>query len=333
MVTVERPAGIVDDHAHECDVVVICVTYNSAAVIEPMIAALPDALNGVNSCRVVFVDNASSDATPAMIRELAPWSTLLQVGYNAGYAGGINIALQQVSARRGAYIVNPDAVSAPGSIALLLDAVERDQSTGIAVPRIVDHHGRLKFSLRRRPTIARAVGEALLGGHRAGKFVHFGDMIRNPRYYRDGATADWATGAAIFISRSTLDAVGAWDERFFLYSEETDYALRAQDAGYQLRLVYDAVVRHPGGEMEASPFLWSLVAVNRTRLYRKRHGLACSAVFWIVVVLNEGTRGLLGRKTNLAAFRALLSLGPNPSGREKTPALIQAGGRASVERA
>ena len=46
-------------------------------------------------------------------------------------------------------------------------------------------------------------------------------MIGDPEHYRDGDSADWATGAAMFVARDAVEA-GRWDERFFLYSEETD---------------------------------------------------------------------------------------------------------------
>src|SRR5699024_2747584 len=138
-----------------------------------------------------------------------------------------------------------------------------------------------------KPTLGRALGEALLGGRRAARFASLGDLIRDTTYYVSGATADWATGAAMYLRRDALDAVGPFDERFFLYSEETDYALRLRDNGFSLRYVAEAVVCHPGGDMSRSPWLWSLVALNRTRLYRKRNGTVAGGLYWLVVVVNE----------------------------------------------
>lgn len=290
----------------EPDVVLMAVTYNSAEMIDAFLRALPAALDGVPSARVVVIDNASGDGTGDLVRSLAPWATVLDAGANLGYSAGINVGLRHGLGRRGVLVLNPDSVLSPGCVARLLAAAEERDDVGITVPRIVDARGRLKFSLRREPTLLRAVGEALLGGHRAAKVPALGDMIRDPGYYVDGATADWATGAAMFITRPVLDAVGAWDERFFLYSEETDYALRARDAGFGLLFLASAVVTHPGGDMQRSPFLWSLVALNRTKLYRKRHGWLAGALYWGVVAANEGIRAALGRPKHQAALRALL---------------------------
>jgi len=288
------------------DVLVAAVTHNSIDVVTEFLASLPAALEGAGTATVVIVDNASTDGTPELVRRLAPWAVVIDAGGNLGYGAGINLALATTECRRGVYVLNPDATPSPGSVDLLARAVESNPRTGIAVPRIVDRQGRLKFSLRREPTIARALGESVLGGRRAARFPALGELVSDPRCYVDGATADWATGAAMFLAPRTIAAVGPWAEDYFLYSEETDYSLRARDAALGLRLVPAAEVVHRGGEMSGSPWLWSLVAVNRTRLYRKRHRGVRSALYWLAVLLNEGLRALLGRPTHREAFRALI---------------------------
>lgn len=292
----------------EPDVTIIAVTYNSARLVAAFLRALPDALAGIDTAAVVVVDNASADGSPDLVRALAPWAHVIDAGGNLGYGAGINVGLRAVRARRGVFILNPDAVVAPGSVATLLAATAAHPKVGLAVPRILTHDGVLKFSLRREPTLGRALGEAVLGGHRAARFAALGEEIREPSYYADGAGSDWATGAALFVPRRALDAVGGMDERFFLYSEETDYALRIRDAGMRLRYVPAASVAHPGGDMSKSPFLWSLVATNRARLYRKRHGPLRSGIYWAVVLGGEAVRAALGRPTSRAAVRSLLAM-------------------------
>lgn len=327
---VPPPQAIVSASGSPVDVVVVAVTYNSAEVISTFLRALPDALAGIDSAAVLVVDNASSDGTPELVHALSPWAVVIHTGENLGYAAAINVGLQRCRARCGAYILNPDAVPAAGSVAHLLRVTQTDREVGMAVPRILDSAGGLKYSLRREPTIPRALGEAVLGGRRSGRLSSLGDLIREPDYYHDGATADWATGAAIFIPTHASDEVGPWDERFFLYSEETDYALRIRDHGMRVQLVHAASVTHPGGDMARSPWLWSLVAVNRTRLYAKRHGRLSSAVYWLVVLANESARSLLGRRTHRAAVKALVR--GHPALREHQVALSRAQARAEPAR-
>ena len=326
MTHVDPPEGLVLD-PRQTDVVVVVVTYNSSRVVGRLLAALPAALRSVPRCRVVVVDNDSGDGTPDLVRRTAPWIDVMQTGRNAGYAGAINLALAGPRPARATYVLNPDAVPSPGSVRRMLDVVERDRSVGIAVPRMLSPDGRPCASLRREPSIPRAMGEALLGGGRAARFALLGETVGEPARYRDGAVADWATGAALLISRAASDAAREWDERFFLYSEETDYCLRVRDAGLRVQLVDGAHVVHQGGEQSTSPALWALAAVNRTRLYRKRHALPASVVFWMLVLVNESIRAAGGRgQRHRVAVRALLVAGPDQGSGRPTPQVLGTAG-------
>ena len=254
---IPRPGAVVGrrESNEAPELLVVVVTYNSEALVERFLVHMTSALEGVDSAQLVFVDNASSDRTAEILETLAPWAATLRNDRNLGYAGGINTALRQYRASRGVLILNADAAPQPGCAARLLQALH-EPGVGIAVPRVLDEAGSLKFSLRREPTLLRAVGEAVLGGHRAARWPSLGDMVRDPDAYVEGAVADWATGAAMMLSADLISSIGLWDEGFFLYSEETDYALRARDAGWTLRYSAGAVVVHPGGEMSRSPWLW-----------------------------------------------------------------------------
>jgi glycosyltransferase involved in cell wall biosynthesis len=158
--------------------------------------------------------------------------------------------------------------------------------------------------------VLRALGQALLG-ERAGHIPLIGETVTRGGSYIHPVAADWATGAAMLISRQCLEAVGGWDESYFLYSEETDFALRARDAGFALRLAPDAGAVHLGGESESSPDLWSMLTVNRVRLYRRRHGRA--AVFAGAVALGEAIRSFgTDAARHRAALRALLRASARP---------------------
>jgi GT2 family glycosyltransferase len=109
----------------------------------------------------------------------------------------------------------------------------------------------------------------------------------------------------MLISAECARACGPWDESFFLYSEETDFALRAGDLGLATAFVPAAEVTHLGGESRVSPALWSLLVVNRVRLYRKRHSAAATAAFWVAVFMRESSRAMLGHRRSRRAVGAL----------------------------
>jgi N-acetylglucosaminyl-diphospho-decaprenol L-rhamnosyltransferase len=83
----------------------------------------------------------------------------------------------------------------------------------------------------------------------------------------------------MLVTRDCAETTGPWDESFFLYSEETDFAERARRAGF--RIVYEpaALVTHTGGDSMTSPRLRSMLALNSVRYFRRRHGRIRSGAF------------------------------------------------------
>ena len=293
-------------------VTVVVVTWNSARLIPDLLAGLPAALEGVGTYEVIVADNGSTDETLAVVLRSAPGVKTVQLGRNAGYAAGFNTAAAVARSSGAVLLVNPDVRLAPGSVTRLIDALAVP-GTGIAAPRLVGADGGLLRSLRREPTVLRALGQGLLGGRWSGRFPLLSEVISDPARYTVPGTADWATGAALLIARPCLERVGPWDESFFLYSEETDFALRARDAGFVLRYVPDAVAVHLGGDSHRSPRLWSTLTINRVRLFASRHGRVRSAIFWAALVLSEGLRALARRSpVHKAAFLALLGTWRRP---------------------
>jgi GT2 family glycosyltransferase len=291
---------------------VAIVSWNSARYLPALFASLPDGLLGAPPWELVVADNNSTDETLSVVSELAPAAAVVRLERNLGYAAGINAAITASAPSEAVLILNPDVCLMPGCAAALFEAA-RQPGVGIAVPRLQDSAGHLQYSLRREPTVLRALGEALLGGRRAGRFGFLGEVIVDPARYRQTGAVVWATGAVMMISRRCLQEVGRWDESFFLYSEETDYALRARDRGFAVRYVPDAVAVHVGGKGEQSPRLRGILAVNRVRLFARRHGKSHTAVYWTVVMLNETLRVLLGRPENRTAVRALLAPWKRPA--------------------
>jgi GT2 family glycosyltransferase len=285
------------------DCAAIIVTYNSAADIGGLLDSLPAAAAGLR-IRVVVVDNDSSDDTATIVARY-PGVLFVPAGGNLGYAGGLNLGRRYCRQTRSVLVLNPDLVLAPGSIRALLAALARHGS-GAAVPRMLGEDGHLFPSLRREPSLARALGDGLFGKAWPNRPAWLSEMVwaREP-YEREGAV-QWATGAALIVSAEADAAVGAWDDaRFFLYSEETDYCRRLREVGYTIHYVPDATVVHRGGGSGSNPDLVALNEVNRIRYFRKYHSRLASAVFRAAVILTELLR--VHRPGNRRALWALLS--------------------------
>jgi N-acetylglucosaminyl-diphospho-decaprenol L-rhamnosyltransferase len=285
-------------------VAVVVVTYNSAPLLHDLIESLDAGLTDV-SWHLTVADNASADETVATLRQLAPEAGIVEMGRNAGYAAGINAAVKVAPPHSAILVLNPDVRLMPGCVGKLLAAL--GPGTGIAVPQLVDGNCELIASMRREPTVLRAWSDALLGAHRAGRWPALGEVVTDRRRYADESATDWAEGSTLLISAKCWQRCSSWDESFFLYSEETDFALRARDAGLATRYVPTAQAMHLKGDSTRSPGLWTLLTLNKVRLFRLRNGPVRTAAFWTALVCREASRAAIGKATSRSAIRALLS--------------------------
>ncbi|MCB1297747.1 MAG: glycosyltransferase family 2 protein [Microthrixaceae bacterium] len=284
--------------------IAICVvTFDSAPLIKDLVDSIPLGAEGTD-WTLVFADNASADSTVAEIERHAPDARVVETGANLGYSGGVNAAIHAAGDQDAYLILNADVRLEAGCLVTLFDSL--GPSVGIAVPRLIDSERQPIWSMRREPSLLRAWSDALFGAERAGRLGALGEVVTRPELYASSRRTDWAEGSTQLISAECLSVCGAWDESFFLYSEETDYNLRARDHGFPVLYVAGATAQHLKGESSASPELWSLLVLNKARLYARRHGAIASVLFWFALVIREASRTALGKRTSRAALRDLL---------------------------
>ena len=164
-------------------------------------------------------------------RHLHPLPRSIDLGRNAGYAAGINAAVRSAGARTAILALNPDVRLTPNCVPELLRAL-RQPGTGIAVPRLLDAHAELIASMRREPRFSALSAKRSWGPQIAGRSATFGETVTDSRQYEAERLTDWAEGSVQLISHECWTSCGPWDESFFLYSEETDFDLRARDHGF-----------------------------------------------------------------------------------------------------
>ena len=250
------------------ELAVLIVSYQSAADLRVLLDSLRAEAVG-RRVRVVVADNASTDGSVDIARAAGD-VVVVETGGNLGYAGGLNAAMSHVGEAPAILVLNPDLVLEPGCIAALENRM-RVSGAGIVVPRILDAVGALSASLRREPSVIRAFGDALLGSRWLSRPEWLSESVRSERAYASPRRIDWATGAAMLIDRTAWDAVGQWDERFFLYSEETDFFHRARRQGFDVWFEPAATVRHREGGSGSSDALVALLRVNQVRYVEKHH--------------------------------------------------------------
>lgn len=269
-----------DDPDDPVDVAVIVVTYNSAGAIEELLGSLREDAGSL-SLRVVVVDNDSSDGTADLVAGTGD-VIVVRAGGNLGYAAGINIGMTRAGPAAAVFIVNPDVRVLPGCLHALRARLQAGASC--AVPAILDSHGRLTRSLRREPSLVAAAGDAVLGSLWPARPGPLSQTVRPAAAYRTAHPIDWATGAALLIDRRAAEEVGEWDERFFLYSEETDFFHRLRVSGRRAWFEPGARIVHTEAGSGRSPELVALTIVNAVRYAEKHHRRTARPLQWILLL-------------------------------------------------
>lgn len=206
----------------------ITVTYNSQdALSRHPHQELP------SSIEWIVVDNASDDGSVDVARALG--AKVVSQSENLGFSAANNVGAR---CAEGEFLgfVNPDVV--PNFADLPLLERELQSSGGIVAPQLTNDDGTLQPNGRGAPYLTRKVKNRLLIGDKG-----------NERYRlyapRDRVIlADWVTGAALAMSAADFRVLGGWDERFFLYYEDTDICMRANSLNMPIRVVGDCRWSH-----------------------------------------------------------------------------------------
>ncbi|ADX75039.1 exopolysaccharide biosynthesis protein, WecB/TagA/CpsF family [Pseudarthrobacter phenanthrenivorans Sphe3] len=268
-----------DEHT---DVAVLVVTYNSEKDIAALLESLrPETAD--QSIKVIVADNSPSPSTLSALKDQTDVFAF-PTGGNLGYAAAINAAVEKAGATDAYLILNPDMRVVRGSVRALRDRMALS-GAGVVVPLLFDDDGTVYPSLRREPSVSRAIGDALLGSKLPGRPAWLSEMDSDPESYLHAHKIDWATGAALLIRHEVAGLVGNWEEEYFLYSEETDYLRRVREAGATVWFEPLARMEHSRGGSGSSFALDALMTVNRIRYVRKFHSAGYACGFQAAVML------------------------------------------------
>lgn len=283
------------------EVLAVVVTHNSASVVEALLDSIPPGFDGV-TYRVVVVDNGSTDDTCRLLRSRTD-ITLVE-NENLGYSAGINRGVRTRPDAESVLVLNPDVTLDAGSVRPMLTAL-RKPGVGIVAP-VVREGGVISQSQRRQPTLGRSLGLGRTG------LSMFSEYVTEEEAYQRPGDVDWALGAVLLVSMDCHRGLGGWDESYFLYSEETDFCLRARDGGYRTVFEPAAATSHVGGASGQSATTHSIQVVNRVRLYGRRHSRAASYAYLFLSVATEVSWWLRGNPHSRTAVVALLRPSTRP---------------------
>ena len=274
---------------------VVVVTFDHRDVVVRCLDALRASLGPEDE--VVVVDNASRDGTVEQIAATHPWVRVERSARNVGFGAACNRGAR-VAAGRHLVFLNPDTEPTPGWLDALLAGLRAVPDAGLATARLL---------LPGAPARIDAFGND----------VHLSGITPSRGWGEPASRYDAleevsaASGACLAISRELFGRLGGFDERLFLYFEDTDLSLRARLAGHRCVAVPDATVVHdhrPGFSPVKLRYLernrwWTLL-----KLYRVRTLLALAPVLGLSEVVAWGMAAKCGPRHVLAKGRAWAEL-------------------------
>ncbi|MBI2330409.1 glycosyltransferase family 2 protein, partial [Candidatus Daviesbacteria bacterium] len=204
--------------------------------------------NGIE-LRVIVVDNASSDGSVSAIHKEFPEVDIVQAGSNLGFSGGYNKGLEYAKIWGADYflLINNDCVIKDADlISKLLETFKISPRIGLVSPKILFAPG---FEFHKDKYQKEDLGKVIW--YAGGRFdwdnignVHRGiDEVDQGQY--DGTEhAEIFSGACVLIKKEALELLKKFDEKYFLYFEDSDLAKRAADAGFKIYYNGQVAVYH-----------------------------------------------------------------------------------------
>ena len=299
------------------DLAIIVVSYNSERWLPACLRSISEHM-GPLGADVVVVDAESRDGSAEIVAGF-PGVRLMRCR-NRGFAYANNRGLMTCDARYVLFL-NPDTEILQGSLSDLVGRMDAQPAVGLVGARQVDVDGRLDMTIRRFPNGLRALGDAVSAEHLPGRPGWLGERELDPELYARELECDWTSGSFMLARREAIESAGFMDERFFMYSEETDFCRRIRTAGWEIRHFPWMTILHHGAQVAVEPTIESLSAHSRIQYARKHFSRSHSAVYFGTMLIRHGLRfvgagrGELGKRRRAAhgaALRTILGMSPPP---------------------
>jgi N-acetylglucosaminyl-diphospho-decaprenol L-rhamnosyltransferase len=301
------------------DLAVIVVTYNVRHLIVDALRTLYTDLHASGlSFEVYVVDSASTDGSAAVVADAFPQVKLIASRENLGFGRANNLALRQigfgsdeVDLPHAIYLLNPDTLTKPGATRALFDALMDDERVGLVGAQLEYGDGRFQHSAFTFPGLRQLWVEffptpgRLYESRFNGRYPHVLYQAGQP------FSVDFVLGATMMLRREVIQQTGMFDEAFFMYCEEIDWAWRIRKAGWDVRCVPTAHVVHLEGQSTKQVRAQSVLNLwtSRLRLYHKHHPTWKAVLARLMIAVGAANKARYANHPDLRmAYQAIQKL-------------------------
>ena len=257
------------------DLAVVIVTWNVRdMVVVALQSLLADLANSRITSEVYVVDSASTDGTVEMIQSTFPQVKLITSAQNLGFGAANNLALREMGfgqkssqpLPKAVYLLNPDTITHQGAIQTLFDALFSNPKIGLVGAALTYGDGSFQHAAFSFPGLRQLWVEFFPTPGRLFESSFNGRYSREKYQSQQPFAVDFVLGATMMLRSEIMEQTGMFDEQFFMYCEEIDWAWRIHRAGWDVYCVPSAHVTHLGGQSSSQVRSRSLIYLWQSRL-------------------------------------------------------------------
>ncbi|MFC1488658.1 glycosyltransferase family 2 protein [Thermodesulfobacteriota bacterium] len=258
------------------DLSVVIVNWNTKKLLLDCLESIFETVKNL-SIEIWLVDNASSDGSVEAARHAYPGIKVIQNQKNIGFAAANNQAFHRMQGRY-ALLLNTDTILTRGAVETIYAFMENNPHVGMACGQLLNPDGSKQNSIASFPNlISLLCNESLL-------------QILSPKKYPSKRQAysepievDSCIGACLMVKKEAMEDVGLFDETYFFFFEETDWAYRMKQAGWKIYFIPSAQIYHFQGQ-SVGHHARSRILYYRSRYiyFKKWHRNSYDLIRWVV---------------------------------------------------
>lgn len=254
---------------------IIVTHYKTPELLYLCLKSIQDTVRKIGY-EIIVVDSEAQEKTKDLLEEKYPDVKLIAFKKNLGYSKIVNNALKKA---KGKYIliINADIIVLKNAISKMLEFMKENPDVGIIGPQLLDFTNNIQASCFSKPTLGAILARrTFLGKTKWGKqsLENFTISNWNRKSIRE---VDWVQGSAMMVRKEMLKKVGLWDERFFMYFEDTDWCHRFWQKGYKVVYLPSAKMAH---YYHRSSKKWGALLDIFLNKYARIHIISALKYFW-----------------------------------------------------
>jgi len=223
------------------DITIVIVNWNTKDLLRDCLESVYKTIRNI-TFEIIVVDNASRDNSVAMLGEKFPGVRIIENSENRGFGAANN---QAFAVMRGRYalLLNTDTVLTGNAVHELFAFMENHDEAAMAGGQLLNRDGSRQNSIANFPTVL-----SLLANTSLLEYL-FPRRFPSKRYvHKEPLEVESVIGACILVRKKAIDEVGMFDERYFFFFEETDWACQMRSAGWKIYHVPSALIYHLQGQ-------------------------------------------------------------------------------------